>query len=70
MEELNSKNSRYEFLGRRLRIMKNDRERLRNIQRNRHDVSDWSADEVAFVRRALSKVILYLTYLLNLTSRI
>ena len=59
MEELNTKNARYDQLTRRLRVLKDEREQLRNIQRNRHDLNDWSADEVAFVRRALSKRIAF-----------
>lgn len=55
MDDLNTKNARYDQLGRRLKNMNEEREQLRNIQRNRHEFSDWSRDEVAFVRRALSK---------------
>ena len=59
MNDLNQKNALYDQLSRRLRVLKEEQDRLRNIQRNRHDVQDWSADEVAFVRRALSKILLF-----------
>ena len=64
MDDLNSKNTRYDQLGRRLRNIKDEREQLRNIQRNRHDMSDWSREEVAFVRRALSELYNILKLLL------
>lgn len=54
-EKLAEAQQRYENMSQKRLRLKADQARLLSIQRNRHDISDWTTEEREFVSRVLSE---------------
>ena len=54
-EKLLEAQQRYEVMGQKRQRMKADQARLLSIQRNRHNIADWTREERRFVSMTLSK---------------